>query len=1041
LGFGDQQAGQRFRGRYRKSAFCGAGILKAVKLIKKIFTTVFPPPRRAFAWLQIVPLLVFLGFFAATVYGLEYYDVLQFARPAAFGLIAITAWFWWAHLGGYNGLTRGRAFSALWVRLCVVGVFVMLMAEPRSVRTTDIVSVVYTVDVSDSIGDSKVDEALAFITAQVYEKPPEDEAGIVVFGGTAAVELSPNKAFVFEGVVSSQVQRDATDIDQALSLAAAMLPEEHTGRIVLIGDGTATTGNLSKTLDMLKSRGIKVDVLPIDYEYKDEVWVERLEIPQNVKVGQDYDATIIIGSLKASAGQLVFKRNDETIADKPVKFDQGKTRFTIPMTVERAGYFEFDASIIINKDSGRDHLKQNNSVKNYLYVEGEGKVLVVTDPVGNEDDWEELVKSIKETDRVVDVIDANEFPQSDTPLMEYDCIVWVNVAKDAFNEAQIQALHDSVYNLGTGFLMVGGPNSFGSGGYHKSLIEKTLPVSMDVSQKKMLPKGALVIILHTCEFPDGNTWGKRITKEAIRVLSPQDDVGVITYSYAQNRRGASWLFKLTPAGKRKELFPKITNAQIGDMPSFVLSMKMALDALVANDAAAKQLIIISDGDPTPPPVKTLDAFVAAKIKISTIAVFPHGGNDISNMKDVAKLTGGNYYKPSDPNKLPGIFIKEARTLKRNMVQERTFTPVFGASSPIMKGVETIQPLHGYVLTSLKPKAQAILLTPQEKDKQGDLQPPDPVLAKWRYGLGSTAAFTSDISNRWGKDWVNGWDKFQPVMKQLLSEISKVREQGELRLWTYTSGTDGVFVIEDYAEKESFLEIAAKLRGPNKEVKDIAFRQISSRRYQARVPLWGQGRYQLIAKGVGDGRTDTTVGGFIVPYSPEYLRFRANPIVLEEIAKKTGGRILEVTTPGKEIFGQRDPKQTSAPVYDYFMLIIACLIPLDVAIRRIQIDFFAIRQLFKAKEKTGPSTSTMGALLQRKQDVDEQIDARREEPQRMPNRPAYPVPEGKRSARQIGEKIAKQAKQEKKSQPASGGSATTSKLLALKRRRQEEEDSG
>ena len=58
-----------------------------------------------------------------------------------------------------------------------------------------------------------------------------------------------------------------------------------------------------------------------------------------------------------------------------------------------------------------------------------------------------------------------------------------------------------------------------------------LPVTMDVSQKKVLPKGALAIILHTCEFAEGNTWGKRITKQAIKVLGAQDEVGVLAYDY------------------------------------------------------------------------------------------------------------------------------------------------------------------------------------------------------------------------------------------------------------------------------------------------------------------------------------------------------------------------------------------------------------------------------------------------------------------------------------------------------------------------------
>ena len=57
-------------------------------------------------------------------------------------------------------------------------------------------------------------------------------------------------------------------------------------------------------------------------------------------------------------------------------------------------------------------------------------------------------------------------------------------------------------------------NSFGPGGYHRTAVEELLPVTMDITHKKVLPKGALVIILHTCEIPEGNTWGKRIAKEA-----------------------------------------------------------------------------------------------------------------------------------------------------------------------------------------------------------------------------------------------------------------------------------------------------------------------------------------------------------------------------------------------------------------------------------------------------------------------------------------------------------------------------------------------
>ena len=54
--------------------------------------------------------------------------------------------------------------------------------------------------------------------------------------------------------------------------------------------------------------------------------------------------------------------------------------------------------------------------------------------------------------------------------------------------------------------MIGGDRSFGAGGYQDTPVERALPVSMDVSHKKILPRGALVIILHTCEIPSGNYW-------------------------------------------------------------------------------------------------------------------------------------------------------------------------------------------------------------------------------------------------------------------------------------------------------------------------------------------------------------------------------------------------------------------------------------------------------------------------------------------------------------------------------------------------------
>ncbi|MEI9896537.1 MAG: hypothetical protein WDN28_22420 [Chthoniobacter sp.] len=44
--------------------------------------------------------------------------------------------------------------------------------------------------------------------------------------------------------------------------------------------------------------------------------------------------------------------------------------------------------------------------------------------------------------------------------------------------------------------------------------------------------------------------------------------------------------------------------------------------------------------------------------------------------------------------MQAIFIKEAKTLKRSMLQNKTFTPRIAFSSPVLEGIEQVPPLRG-----------------------------------------------------------------------------------------------------------------------------------------------------------------------------------------------------------------------------------------------------------------------------------------------------------------------------------------------------------
>ena len=106
----------------------------------------------------------------------------------------------------------------------------------------------------------------------------------------------------------------------------------------------------------------------------------------------------------------------------------------------------------------------------------------------------------------------------------------------------------------------------------------------------------------------------------------------------------------------------------------------------------------------------------------------------------------------DPRTIPQIFTTETLLISRDLLVEKLVTPSIVAPVGPLKGIaqSNLPSLRGYVLTYPKPRAELLM----KADK-------DPLLVSWRYGLGRVMAFTSDLSGRWGKDWVT-WHGFSAM---------------------------------------------------------------------------------------------------------------------------------------------------------------------------------------------------------------------------------------------------------------------------------------
>ena len=83
-------------------------------------------------------------------------------------------------------------------------------------------------------------------------------------------------------------------------------------------------------------------------------------------------------------------QNDKFYAD----YRAGPNRFTLPLKLREAGYYEYTARITVPE--GRDGWKENNLALGDLHLRGEGRVLLVTDPQGDGRDWQKLAAALRE---------------------------------------------------------------------------------------------------------------------------------------------------------------------------------------------------------------------------------------------------------------------------------------------------------------------------------------------------------------------------------------------------------------------------------------------------------------------------------------------------------------------------------------------------------------------------------------------------------------------------------------------------------------------
>jgi uncharacterized membrane protein len=375
-------------------------------------------------------------------------------------------------------------------------------------------------------------------------------------------------------------------------------------------------------------------------------------------------------------------------------------------------------------------------------------------------------------------------------------------------------------------------------------------------------------------------------------------------------------------------------------------MSLALQGLSTVNAGQKHVIVISDGDPQPPSQKLLDGFVADGITITTVMVAGHGSrNDQQNMQGVAEYTGGSFYNVTNPKALPKIFIKEATLVSRTLIVEGAFQPsVHPSIAGPTRGASGLPLVEGFVLTVPREGLAQVPITVTTEEGK------DPLLAWWNYGLGKSIAYTSDFSGRWGAAW-SAWSGFQGFTEQMIRWVMRPATPANMMIRTRTEGETAIVEVEalgDGGSFANFLQGEARVLNPDGTASKVSLQQIGPGRYRGEFPISASGAYLVnVLFPDNEGGVAASVQAAVsVPYSKEFASVRDNRALLEMVAKRTGGRVLDWTTDLELVnpFERAGLEMPSSPtrVWDLLAIIAAALFVLDVAVRRISFDARAAR---------------------------------------------------------------------------------------------------
>lgn len=833
----------------------------------------------------------------------------------------------------------------------VVAAVALSMINVQGIRHDPVrTATVWIVDVSDSVPDAALARAGERIS-HAWERRGEHEVRVVRFAGRAEeVGLPSDPKAPFPAIERLEGDHGGeTDVQGAMRLAFSLLPTDHLARVVLVTDGLETRGSLSAEVATARQFGIRVHHLDFtDVERPSELMVTGVEVPGSLKANVPFEATATVKSTARMTARCELTLDGVVSETREVTLDAGDNALTIETRVKEGGDrhlavacepvpaaegVDNDPAATAESGPALDRFASNNRYEVPIHVPEKPKLLYVE----GERKYRKNLLSALDKDFEVELRGARGVPATLADAGQFDLVFVSDVPRTGDMGVQLvgtqhmKALERYVRN-GGGLIWAGGENSFGPGGYGGTYLErKVLPVLLDVQRKEDIPSLALVLVIDR----SGSMSGPRmeLAKEAARatldVLQPSDKLGVIAFDSAP-----AVVVRLQRAANRLKITDSLSRLSPGGGTAIFPALDEAYQMLTSVQAKVKHVILLTDGQSNQSGIIDLVAQAySEKITVSTVGVGM--GSDQSLLMRVAETGGGRYYFTDRADNIPKLFLKEASEVSRRALVEDHFRPRVlkrFRKLQMFKGLEMkrVPPLYGYVSTRPKPRTEVLM--------QSHLG--EPILARWRLGLGTSMVWTSDVKNKWAHSWLK-WPGYAKFWRQVIRDTLRVERQApafemvtDLANGVLTVGVDAVDEDDRFIEG---LTSEVSVKGPDGTEHEVSLAQVAPGRYSGSVGLDQYGPWTVTGRHHPTDDPDavhTSRAALSWPFPTEHLLGEPDLGAVRLVSEATGG-LLEPTD--AQIFDNEGRTiEAREPRWPLPLYLALALLLLDVLLRRVRL---------------------------------------------------------------------------------------------------------